>query len=281
MEIDVIIPAMRATFIAQVLYSFSKNTVAPGMITIVSNEISKDIPTFELRVRLVRFTSAHYPIGRLDTALRRNIGIWSSPCSHVITFDDDQLAPVNLVETSAALLRRQPYFWGNYRYIDFSRYAVDELITLPAHHGRSREMPPNAWHLWLSSYGGLFGAERRLVEQLGGYDLIFLGRHAGEDQNLGKRLAERINHTERIFVHEPPFAWHPETRMEWSPPRYSNLCRSEHQFSSITLGGITIKKCRACPYFEPPQGPLYRDPVLIPFDPDKVDVIIEELGRGR
>ncbi len=278
MEIDVVIPAVRVNSIPPLLYSFSRNRVRPDLITIVSNEVPSDINTLGLKVRILRFTSRDYPIGACDVALRRDIGVWKSPCSHIVTFDDDQLAPSTLIESSRDLLTRQRFFWGHYRFLDFSRYTIEEIADLPPSRGRPRETPPNAWHLWRSAYGGLFGAEKMLVQQIGGFDLIFCGRHAGEDQHLGRRLARFAGQGERIFVHEPPFAWHPEAKVPWPPVKYSNLCSGSHDFENQGGSGMSIRKCRGCPFFEPPAGDLSHDDVAILFDGSKVDVLVEELS---
>ena len=275
MDIDILIPAVRPKAIPGLLYSFSRNSSRPDLITIISNDVSGQISTFGLNVRLLRFASDHYPIGSRDVALRRSIGIWNSPCSHVMTFDDDQLAPSNLVEASRKLFSRERFFWGHYRFLDFSQYTIDEILEFAPARGRTRETPPNAWHLWYSAYGGLFAAEKMLVLQVGGFDLIFCGRHAGEDQNLGRRLARFMGHGERIFVHEPPFAWHPEARLPWSDVKYSNLCNGPHDLDYQMISGMTIRKCRRCPYFDPPAGDLGGDEVIMKYDESKVDVAVE------
>jgi hypothetical protein len=276
--LDLIIPVMRpAACVANVLYSLSRNTIQPDVVSIVSNELDSDLPSYGLNVRLIRFTSAHYPVGDRDVALRRNIGIWSSTCAYVVTFDDDQLAPRNLIETSARLLERKPYFWGHHRFVDFSGRSVDELLQLGPEQGRAREHPPNAWHQWMSCYGGLFGAQRELVQGLGGFDLIFCGRHSGEDQNLGKRIAWHVDRSERVFIHEPPFAWHPEQKIAWTAPRYCNLCSGEHRLAHARQGHIEIRKCQVCPYFEIVTGDLFSAEVAMAFDPSKIVTVIESI----
>ena len=95
MRIDVVVPVARRRALDGLLYSFSANTIRPDVITLVSNDLSaSEVQTYGLDVRLLRFASAAYAVGSIDVALRRNIGIWASDCSHIVTFDDDQLAPV-------------------------------------------------------------------------------------------------------------------------------------------------------------------------------------------
>lgn len=271
MQIDVIIPTMRPESVKTVLYSLSKGTVKPDLVTIVSNEIREDLPCYGLRVRLASFSSSYYPVGYLDVVLRRNIGIWSSPCSHIITFDDDQLAPTDMVLKSIELLRRRPYFWGHYRYVSFSKYHVDDIIPMPPGEGRSRERPANAWHSWQSCYGGLFGADSALLRDLGGFDMIFCGKRGGEDQNLGKRIARAIDRSDRVFIYEPPFAWHPEEKVPLNPG-YSNLCPSKHQLSLSSYEGLALERCAVCPYFRVVSGEVNRDNVIMKFDPNKVKI---------
>jgi len=277
LTLDVIIPSVRSQTIDRLLYSFSRNSIWPDCITIVSNEVNTDIAVYGLPVRLIRFQSADYPVGHRDVALRRNVGIWQSSCTHILTFDDDQIASKHLVEDARALLSSKPFFWGHYRYIDFSRYGLDEILRLPAEVGRARENPPNAWHLWMSAYGGLFGADAQYVRDLGGFDLLFCGRHGGEDQDLGRRLAQHSGDGERVFVHEPPFAWHPERTPPWEPMRYSNLCETAHLLRPVEVVGHTLNQCTRCPYFEAEFDHPIGTVAVLRFDPSHVDTMIDEL----
>src|SRR5215813_7200767 len=109
---------------------------------------------------------------------------------------------------------------------------------MPPDAGRTREFPPNAWHSWMSAYAGLFGADRKVLLQVRGFDMIFSGRHGGEDQNLGRRLAKFVDGGSSIFVYEPPFAWHPEENAPWDQPVVSNVCSGDHQVVIDTRDGI-------------------------------------------
>lgn len=277
-SLDVVVPALRSSTIDRLLFSLARGSARPDAVTLVSNEVPPAIQTHGLDVRVLRFRSERYPVGDRDVALRRNVGIWSSECSHVLSLDDDLVASAGLVETSLALLRDEPCFWGHHRYIRVDGYGAERLLELPPELGRPRESPPNSWHLWLSCYGGLFGFERRLVQEAGGFDLAFSCRHAGEDQALGKRLAARLAGTEQVFVHEPPFAWHPVDPEPWEPAGWSNLCAGEHELEASSVNGLPVRSCRRCPYFVAlDDGALFGDEPVLPFDPAAVEVTVEAL----
>jgi hypothetical protein len=276
LSLDIVVPAVRRATTQRLVASLARNTMRPDAVTIVSNEVEPTIDTGGLDVQIVRFRSDAYPIGDRDVALRRNVGIWASECTHVVTLDDDLVAPPNLVETSLALLRDNPYFWGHHRYISFSGYPLERLMELAPELGRRREDPPNSWHLWMSCYAGLFGAEREIVVRAGGFDLIFSGRHGGEDQSLGKRLAAQVAGTERVFIHEPPFAWHPAEPDAWDPPAYTNLCPGPHRLEERSVGGVFVSACRRCPYFvAPDDSALFGDDVVLRYDPAEVEITLE------
>jgi hypothetical protein len=280
-SLDVIVPSVRPATVGRLVESLARNTVRPASVSIVSNEVDASLETHGLDVRLLRFRSEEYPIGDRDVALRRDVGIWSSQASHVLTLDDDVVAPANLIETSLALLADEPYFWGHYRYISFTGYALERLVELPPELGRKRESPPNSWHLWMSCYAGAFGAERELVQRVGGFDLAFSGRHSGEDQSLGKRLAEHVAGTERVFIHEPPFVWHPTEPDEWERPRYSNLCDGEHDLEEADMNGLPVASCRRCPwYVATDESRLFSGEVFVPYDPGAVEVTVERPSRA-
>jgi hypothetical protein len=276
--LDVVVPALRTATIDRLLASLAAGTTRPDAVSLVSNEVPDRIETHGLDVRLLRFRSDRYPIGDRDLALRRDVGIWSSECSHVLTLDDDLVAPSNLVETSLELLERERYFWGHHRYISFDGYAPERLLELPAKLGRPRETPPNSWHLWLSCYGGAFGAERSLVQELGGFDLAFSCRQSGEDQSFGKRLAAETTGREKVFIHEPPFAWHPTEADPWGAAGYSNLCDGRHELEQAEVNGMPVSCCRRCPYFVAlDEELLFSGEVFLPYDPDAVDVSVRRV----
>lgn len=271
MTIDIVIPTLRPQAVLWALESLAAQTRRPDFVTLVTNEIGAPPEMDGLPVRVLQFRSDCYPIGDRDLALRRNVGIFFSRATHVITFDDDQVAPANLVEDSARLLAGASFFWGHHRYIPFTGRSVPALQALSANAGRPREHPPNAWHLHLSCYGGLFGAEANMLREAGGYDMIFCERQAGEDQSLGRRLA-RMQGSEKVFIHEPPFAWHPEELLPWSEVRYSNLCQTTHDVVIDVVAGLRIERCKVCPHLRALDADLLRDDVVLRFDPARVTV---------
>jgi hypothetical protein len=273
MELDVVIPAARPATVERALQSLSLGSRAPDAVSIVSNEVEPALRTFGLPVRILRFESVVYPFGVRDLALRRNVGIYASRCSHVMTFDDDQVASRAMLAETVRLLEDEPCVWGHHRYIDFDGWSVEQLVDLAAERGRPREHPPNAWHLYHSCYGGLCAADRELLEEVGGYDMIFSGRQAGEDQQLGWRIAQRRHASDRVYVFEPPFAFHPERMEPWSPPRRTNLCPGSHRLERVSLAGVEVESCRDCPHFATDiEMNLLSVRPLLPYDHSLVEV---------
>jgi hypothetical protein len=278
-KLDVVVPVTRTKTIGRLLQSLSLGTSQPDVVTLVSNEVPSDIETFGLPVRIIRFRSEMVPIGYGDAALRRNVGIWASNSSHIVTLDDDLIASADLIATSRYLLGSRSYFWGHYRYISFTDHSVQDLVTLPPDTGRSREFPSNAWHMWTSCYGGLFGANANVVREIGGFDLVFSCRHSNCDQQLGKRLARRIHGTDRVYIHEPPFAWHPTDPEPWGPPAYRNVCSADHQTFDSLVGAVPVQSCARCPWISiTDEDKLFDDTVHWTYDPDQLEVDIMQLN---
>ena len=274
-ELDVVVPALRTATVDRLLRSLSLGSDRPDVVTLVSNEVPEALPTYGLAVRVVRFSSRTLPIGDRDLALRRDIGLWASNCRHVVTLDDDLVAAGDLVAAARRLLAAKPCFWGHHRFISFRDHTVEELVGLPPDRGRSRELGVNRWHLWMSCYGGLFGAEASLVREVGGFDLVFCCRQAGEDQHLGRRLAYATDRSERVFIHEPPFAWHPTEPEPWGPPGHSNLCAGEHQLAPGRFGAVPVDACTRCPWFRVrDEAALSGNRVNRPYDPAAVDLTV-------
>ena len=132
MTLDIVIPVLRTRTIGRLLQSLSLGTGRPDAVTLVSNEVPLDVDAFGLPVRVIRFSSDTVPVGHGDVALRRDIGIWASHCSHVVTLNDNLVAAASLVAASRDLLRERPYFWGHHRYVSFADHRVADLVSLPA-----------------------------------------------------------------------------------------------------------------------------------------------------
>jgi hypothetical protein len=279
--LDIVIPALRPETVERLLRSLALGRDRPDSVSLAGNEIPVDMPSYGLPVRHLRFSSDMYPIGDCDVALHRNVGVWSSECSHVVFLDDDLVAPIGLVAAARRLFEREPFFWGHHRYVDVESWAIEELVSLRPESGAARESPPNSWHLWMSCYGGLFGARRDVLVDAGGFDLGFSGRCGSEDQAFGKRLADRFGHRGRAFIHEPPFAWH-TTNPRGVPPRtVANICVDGHRQIEIEVGEAHAEGCETCPWFRVSDlTALLADAPLVPFDPGVV-AVRAEYRRGE
>lgn len=270
--IDVVVPARRDP--SKLLWSLEHQTHPVDNVWIVSNEIERlAYRPHGMGVHLVRFSSTQYPYGELDVVLRRNLGFHLSEADTVVMQDDDQVAPVGMIQACFQLIGYNPYVWGHHRFIDFDAQDLSDLISLDANLGREREHPPNAKHGWYSCYAGMAAFNRRFFWDVGGFDMAFLGRHAGEDQNLGRRMM-RFMGDKSVFIHEPPFAWHPLPSpllgRQYMPVK-SNLCSSEHVITRGSVNGVEFVFCARCPFQAPtPEEKLLEDRVVIPFDPTLV-----------
>lgn len=257
---EVIIPALRQP--ERLLASLARQTRPADRITIVSNEAE---PTPGARV--IRFRSEAYCYGEADVVLRRNIGIWSSDADLLIFQDDDQVAPANMIEAAEARLTEADFVWGHHRFIDFDRYTTDELLALPPAAGQEREHPPNSFHGHWSCYAGMFGARRHVLQDMGGFDMFFLGRHGNEDQNLGLRSLVRANQA-KVFIYEPPFAWHPLISPTRPAGVQTNSCGA-HEGDVVEIEGFSFFQCRRCP-FRKADAPVFANHVVMAYDPSLV-----------
>lgn len=247
--VDVVIPAIRSDIgrLNGLLYSLGKQTRVPDRVTIISNELEMDrgesqkaLPQW---VKL-SFTSDTYGFGMGDAGLRRNIGIWESPCDIIIFQDDDQMAPPTMVEDSLAVLAGEPYVWGHHRFTDFVNREWDDIRLAPMESGEPRENGSNKFHLYFSCYAGMFGAWKQTLLDVQGFDMVWDGHHGNEDQALGRKLCGTT-----AYIHEPPFTWHPSDRSRtWSPVK-TNFC-PEHEFEHDSVDGVAIDRCRHCPHWE-------------------------------
>lgn len=250
MSVAVIIPATRPS-VKMLMVSLEAGSQPPDEYVVVSNELEG----------YIGFSSEVQPIGWGDAGLRRNIGADVAKSDILIFIDDDCVAPRNLVESAVKIVEQEGFCWGHHRFIDFE---VGDLLDLPPTAGRSREAYVNDWHGWQSSYAGCFAIKRDLFWEIGGFDLAYLGHHGSEDQQLGYRLSAR--NARRTFVHEPPFAWHPETPRYHAQPA-SNISGT-HRLVQKTINGFPFAVCDECPSRTPldVSGMTSQDAVVIPYD---------------
>lgn len=253
--LDIVVPATRDPW--RLIESLKHQSIPADRIFVVSNEVAPIDG-----VTVIRFDSDEYLYGEKDVVLRRNLGLTHSEAEYVVFLDDDQIAPRNLVESCKRVLASYEVCWGNHRYIDFADYPVSHFLDLSPENGRSREMGVNVEHMWMSAYGGMLAVRRDVMDENDGFDLAYLGKHAGEDQDLGRRLQQYL-HQHRIIVHEPPFAWHPTVEMEPRLLGPTNSCGS-HQ---MEWDG-RMDRCRNCPKWDIGLDRFAR--VQIKFDINKV-----------
>ena len=261
------------------LRSFERSGWDGIRVLLVTNDYEAE-ERYRFPVGVARFQPEDQYYGPDAFALVYNLGAWVSLqdryAKHVLFWDDDQLAPKGLMEAVRARLSHAPAVYGNYRFVDFGAHSPEELTEAPASLGASRESPPNYEHLWLSAYSGLSAFESLLYWDVGAFDHIYNGARGRVDQELGKRVAAALHQGDRIFIHEPPFAWHPTSgsRIPCIVPS-TNGCMDEHELfdDAYAVNGhrIPMLRCRRCNYFrveEPARNALaeeMRGPVM-PFD---------------
>lgn len=278
MTLEVIIPALRQEPVEWLVESLALGTVKPDVVSIVSNE-TQPFPV-HTPTRLVRFASTEYNVGDLDVALRQNVGIWGAQCDYVLIQGDDQVAPPTMVEDSLTALEGKEYIWGNHRLMDFTNKSLSEILLTHRDVGESREHPvPPALHGYQSCYGGMLAARTDFLQEVGGMDMAFNGRHGSEDQQLGYRLMRRAG-ADRVLILEPPFSWHPielrngdtRARKPWLQPVLNGCSPTEHEFAECFIDGVRFLRCRHCPVqrFSDEHQKLFRDQVLIPYRPEVV-----------
>jgi hypothetical protein len=271
--VSILVPSLGGRSIDRLLTSLSLGSVIPDEVVVVTNEID-DLDTHGLRVRLVGFSSTEYVVGFRDIALRCNIAIHAAESDRVIFQGEDHIASRTMVADSLALLEQRRYFWGHHRYTRFGDKTVAEIVTMAPERGKSRETAANREHLFLSCYSGMLGAEKALLQEIGGFDMAFQCRHAGEDQQLGRRLSQRFDRSDRVYIFEPPFSWHPTDPDPWGEPRRINACGT-HEFSIAEIDGHPYEVCANCPFrrFVGTNEELYTkgDPIVA-FRPELVDL---------
>ncbi len=268
--VEIIVPTMRES-VKGLLLSLAAQTVRPALVTVVTTEVHGESSS---GVRWLSFESDEYCYGREDVVLRLNTGIWASTQPFVIFQNDDQIAPPTMVEDALLALENQKYVWGNHRLLDFAGRDPLELSRSDRQQAMSRENPvPPAMHGFYSCYGGMFAASTDFLQDRGGFDMAYLGRHGSEDQQLGYRLM-RERGEDRVLICEPPFAFHP-IELKGGPrapyePGPTNAC-DDHDLVDDVISGAHFRRCTRCPYrFSDQPQELIRDHVLIPFVPGAV-----------
>jgi hypothetical protein len=279
-SLDIVIPTTRRT-VNQLLWSLSQGDMHPDRVIVVTNEVEcLESFTDRFPVDVIHFGSKVHPIGHSDQALRRNIGIWESTAEYVMTLDDDQFAPRNLVSSALEEVQKRRVVWGHHRFINFDMHGESLLDLTPAS-GRSRESHVNGEHLWMSAYAGLMVAERSLLLDIGGYDMMFLGRGGNEDQSLGKRISNFLGQNGKIWVSEPPFAWHPEGPRTHGTVKINSCGSASSWLEPITINGVKFNRCSkpACTYrvFADSEDRLFTDDLVIPYDPRTVTLKKERI----
>lgn len=259
MTVSVVIPTTRQS-VDLLIDGLGDQLLPPDEILVVTNEIKPTVGG----VTAIRFWSDRQPFGKGDAGLRRNIGASEATGEFLVFLDDDLLTPPGLIEAGVAIASRDGFCWGHHRYIDFAGFDLDHLRWSSPTIGRSREQGVNRWHGWQSSYAGLLVIRRDLFWEVGGFDLAFLGHHGSEDQQLGRRLS---GGSYRTFVHEPPFAWHPEQALYHDVGFRSTNIGLSHRMERITVNGQPFAKCASCPCRYPLdiESLTLSEEVIIPF----------------
>ena len=273
--VDVIVPVRRPRAVGRLLEALALGSQVPTRVTLVGHEVPLHLDSHGLTVRVLRPGGDTYAVGDRDVVLRRNVGAFASDVDLLVFLDDDVVPARTTIEAAVTLLRRSPVVWGHHRFRALGDLSVDALIDLSPAAGRAREEGVNRWHQWMSCYGGMAAFRRDAFVDCGGYDMAYAGRHAGEDQDLGRRLSLRLGHSGQAFIHEPPFAWHDVQSEPWAPPSWTNLCRGPHDLVEERRSDVLFVQCRRCPWREAVDE-LPHDTVepLIPFDPALVEVAV-------
>jgi hypothetical protein len=267
--ISVVIPTTRPS-VDDLIISLMWGSLVPDEIIVVSNEVRPHTPG----VTLVSFDSSTQPYGVGDAGLRRDIGADVASGDIVIFQDDDQIAPTDMVGMAVEIVERDGFCWGHHRFIDFDAHAPADLYDMDPSLGRSRETSPNRWHGWQSSYAGNLAIRRDLFWETGGFDLGYLGYHGSEDQQLGRRLS---GGTFEIYVHEPPFVWHPENDVFHSAPKTNIM--GAHRMVRTAINGMDFFVCEECPCRKPVDvDSLTRsERVIIPYSRSDFSITKERL----
>lgn len=279
-SLDIVIPATRRS-VNKLLWSLSQGTALPDRVIVVTNEV-EEIESFTTQypVDVVNFNTRKHPIGHHDQSLRRNIGFFEATGDIVMTLDDDLFAPRNLVQTALEEVSGKRVVWGHHRYVDFDQYG-EQLLDLDPSFGRSRESRAPGEHSWQSCYAGLMVAERGLLLEVGGYDMMFLGWPGNEDQSLGRRINHHLGLGDRVWVSEPPFAWHPVRDQTHGTTKTNTCGNGSAWLEPMTVNGVKFDRCSkpACTYrvFADERDRLFTDGIVIPYDHSTVTLRKERI----
>ena len=284
-NLDVAIPVCRPGYIETVLASFERAGCDNIRVFLLSNDF-ESVRTYPFPVGMVRFHSASRYYGPNAFAATYNIGSWLSYqdhwANHFLWWDDDQIAPKGLFDAVREKLSAAPAVYGNYRMVDFNRYSPEELTDAPVDIGTSREEAPNRNHYFFSAFSGLAAFDTAFYWDVGGLDAIYDGERGGFDQQLGRRVAQAMGTDESVYIHEPPFAWHPtvETRVPSITPRTNGCFRKHELYQACHLfqgTHIPILRCANCHYHrleEPLRTRLAAEVpgLIMPFEPERWDM---------
>jgi hypothetical protein len=269
--IDVVIPCVRQRGVERLVHSLSLGDTKPDTVLIVSNEIQPFDP-FGLNVKILRFDSEVYCYGDRDVALRQNVGIFHATSDSLVISGDDQIAPHDMISSCVKILEEKPWLWGNHRIGDIRHRPVEEILALGMNDGKSREDPiPPAWHGWRSSWGGMFAARTAWLRKIGAFDMAFNCRHAGEDQHLGRRIAQQEN-LPGSYIHEPPYSWmDTPDKSDWGEIK-TNSCK-RHDLQALDISGVGFLRCSKCPFqiAADPES-IYESKLLIRYEASLVNV---------
>lgn len=245
MSLDAVIPVTRNWFLPLLLRSFERAGAPNGFrVLLVTNDLHELNGRFDFPIGLVRFTSQTQYYGPNALPIQYNAGAWAAGAENILFWDDDQLAPGGLFNSVLDLLERRPICFGNYRFVNFGEFTPEALAHASSSLGISREKPPNHNHGFWSTAAGLIGCKKEFFWMVGGFDHIFSGARTTFDQHFGHRVSLALGDGGRIFVHEPPFAWHPTeaTRLQGAITPSGNGCASLHQLSpeELDVSGVRL-----------------------------------------
>jgi hypothetical protein len=270
--IDIVVPATRKGATQRLIDSLVRGTRVPDQITVVSNEIDSLNPQ-GMNVRIIRFDTDAYGVGYRDVALRCNVGIYSSNAKYILISGDDQIASHVTVQAFGHRLEAGARtVWGHHRFTYFAGKTVGDIMSMPPTLGKSREQGVNRYHSFRSCYSGSFGAGADYLRSVGAFDMAFNCRHAGEDQHLGLRTDGRS-----VFIHEPPYWWHPLEEERWGAILKSNMCDSHELEEFVTNTALLMRGCAKCPFTETAdESKLFWPALWVPYDHSKVETTVEQ-----